>query len=214
MRAEAKSAAMKPDDLIPTRHSLVRRLKDLADETSWQEFFNIYWRLIYSVAIKAGLTEQEAQEVVQETVITVAKNIKGFEVGSEHGSYKAWLLNITRWRIADQFRKRAAVESAVPDETGTGTPLAERLADPATLNLDAVWDEQWKTNLFDAAVERLRERIDPGVFQMFDLHVLKEWPANKVARKLGVNMGRVYFAKYKVTRLLKSEIKRLETARR
>ena len=45
---------------------------------------------------------------------------------------------------------------------------------------------------------------------MFDLHVFRDWPAAKVAEKLGVKMGKVYFAKYKISRLLKKEIRRLE----
>ena len=60
-------------DSIPTRHSLLNRLKDWRDEASWREFFELYWELIYNVARKAGLNDAEAQKVVQETVIAVAK---------------------------------------------------------------------------------------------------------------------------------------------
>jgi hypothetical protein len=45
---------------------------------------------------------------------------------------------------------------------------------------------------------------------VFDFHVLKQWPAQKVDRKLGVNLGQVYFAKYKISKLMKNEIKKLE----
>ena len=38
-------------DLIPTRRSLLTRLKDWGDQAGWQEFFDIYWRLIYSIAM-------------------------------------------------------------------------------------------------------------------------------------------------------------------
>ncbi|MBI4661895.1 MAG: sigma-70 family RNA polymerase sigma factor, partial [Verrucomicrobia bacterium] len=41
---------MKSDDTIPTRLSLIERLKNWDDQTSWQDFFNTYWRLIYGVA--------------------------------------------------------------------------------------------------------------------------------------------------------------------
>jgi RNA polymerase sigma-70 factor (ECF subfamily) len=54
---------------------LLVRLKDWGDQKSWQDFFDTYWRLIHSVAIKAGLSEAEAQDVVQETVLTVAKKL-------------------------------------------------------------------------------------------------------------------------------------------
>src|SRR5467141_3250894 len=43
-----------PDDTIPTRQSLLERLKNWEDQTSWQDFFNTYWKLIYGVARQAG----------------------------------------------------------------------------------------------------------------------------------------------------------------
>ena len=114
------------DELIPTRHSLITRLKNWEDQEGWKEFFDTYWKLIYQVALKAGLTESEACDVVQETVVAVAKGLKNFKTGSEHGSFKGWLLQITRWRIADQFRKRApeqerAIHRTPEDTARTGT---------------------------------------------------------------------------------------------
>ena len=97
---------MKNSGLIATRRSLVERLADWGDQRRWQEFFDTYWKLIHSAARKSGLTDAEAQEVVQETVITVAKNIDKLKYDPAIGSFKGWLLQITRWRIADQFRKR------------------------------------------------------------------------------------------------------------
>src|SRR5436309_2320388 len=114
-------------DPIPTRHSLLNRLKDWGDQASWQDFFDTYWRLIYNVAIKAGLTDTEAQEVVQETVIAVAKKIPEFKTDPAHGSFSAWLMQLTRWRIADQFRKRprdSRASGESPDAAG-GSPALQ-----------------------------------------------------------------------------------------
>lgn len=63
---------------IATRASLLDRLKDLEDQVSWQEFFDTYWQLIYRIALKAGLREVEAQDVVQETGISAARHLPGF----------------------------------------------------------------------------------------------------------------------------------------
>src|SRR6185436_5456075 len=114
-----------PDDhLIPTRYSLLSRLEDWDDQESWKVFFDLYWRLIYSVAIKSGLTDAEAQDVVQETVIRVAKGIHKFKRDRELGSFKGWLRNLTRWCIADQLEKRRAPDSPArtpPDDDGLST---------------------------------------------------------------------------------------------
>ena len=187
-------------------------MKNSDDQTSWQEFFNTYWKLIYAVAMKAGLTDAEAQDVVQETILTVSKNIKNFQATPDRGSFKGWLLQTTRWRIADQFRKRppVAMHLAANNNDTTRTATVERIADPASVDLEAVWEENWKQNLRETALANLKNQVDPEQYQMFDLHVLRDWPAAQVARKLDVKMGRVYFAKYKVARLLRKEVRRLE----
>src|SRR5438445_11805662 len=78
-------------EFIPTRESLLSRLKDWDDAESWREFFDRYWRLIYSVARKSGLTETEAQEVVQETLITIPRNTPDFKYDRTADSVKSWL---------------------------------------------------------------------------------------------------------------------------
>src|ERR1700739_5078541 len=97
---------MRSAGLATTRKSLVDRLVNWDDQRKWQEFFDTYWKLIYSAARKSGLTDAEAQEVVQETIITVAKNVGKLKYDPAVGSFKGWLLQITRWRIVYQFRKR------------------------------------------------------------------------------------------------------------
>ena len=74
---------------LPTRQTLLSKLKNWDDQSSWREFFNLYWRLIYGVARQAGLSEAEAQDVVQETIITVAKQIPQFRYDKSKGSFKS-----------------------------------------------------------------------------------------------------------------------------
>lgn len=194
---------------------MINRLKNLDDQGSWDEFFKCYWKLIYSVARKTGLSDAEAQDVVQETVLTVVRKISGFETDARRGSFRGWLLKITRWRIADQFRKRSP-EGALPprDRKRPGetsqTPTSHRIVDPASLDIEAIWERDWEKNLFEIALENVRQQVDAGLYQMFDLHVIKEIPVTRVAKKLGVKPPKVYFAKYKVSRLVKKEAKRLE----
>ena len=93
-----------PDELLPTRHSLIERLRNLDDQASWREFFDTYWKLIYGAAIRAGLSDQEAEDVVQETVIGVARKMESFRYEPAECSFKGWLMHVTRCRIADRSR--------------------------------------------------------------------------------------------------------------
>jgi RNA polymerase sigma factor (sigma-70 family) len=189
----------------------VDRLHDWEDRKHWQEFFDTYGKLIFSAALKSGLTEIEAQEVVQETIITVAKKVGQLRYDPARGSFKGWLLHITRWRIADQFRKRRPGDSQkrAPSDTRL-TATIERVADPKAEELDDFWEREWQENLLAAAMQRLKKRIDAKQFQIFDCYVRKEWPAQKVAAELGVSMGQVYLARHRVTALLKKEIRALQ----
>ena len=65
------------------------------------------WRLIYSVAIKAGLSDADAQDVGQDTVLSVAKKIGEFKSDPALGSFKGWLMLITRRRPKKGLRGRA-----------------------------------------------------------------------------------------------------------
>ncbi|HEY1790814.1 MAG TPA: sigma-70 family RNA polymerase sigma factor [Verrucomicrobiae bacterium] len=200
------------DDSIPTRTTLLERLKDWRDNPSWQEFFDTYWKLIYGFAIRSGLNQSEAQDVVQDTMLSVAKNIPNFKYDRTIGSFKHWLLNMTRWRIGDQVRKRKNI-IAVPDEdnaTETQTGRVNKVPDPASVDLDALWEAEWEKNLLDTAVGKVKRQLDPEKYQIFDLLVNKELPAQKVAEMFGIPISQVYVAKHRVTELIKEEIERLK----
>jgi len=123
----------------------------------------------------------------------------------------ASLLTMTRWRITAQFRKRRPGEGqrqsqrAAPTSTAR-TATIERLADPAASPLEALWDEEWGKNLLAAAIERVKKKVAPREYQIFDCYVNQKLPVSQVAHALRVNRGHVYLAKHRVKRLIKKEI--------
>src|ERR1039457_6603633 len=144
------------DELSPTRTTLLHRLKDWRDQPSWQDFFDTYWKLIYGVAIKSGLNETEAQDTVQETMVSVARHMPTFEYDRSAGSFKAWLLNMTRWRITDQLRKRKRLPAHdSSDNIEADTWMTDKMVDPTSNYLDALWDAEWEKNLLDAAIDKV-----------------------------------------------------------
>jgi len=202
---------MEPNDLVPTRRSLVSRLKKWDDQESWQEFFSTYWKLIYSVATKAGLADEEAEDVVQETVLSVAKKMDTFKYDPEVCSFRGWLMHVTRLRIIDQLRKRQPGFAAkIPPNSDTSrTATIERVPDPVCA-LDSIWDEEWQKNIVDAAMERVKRRVKPDHYQIFYLNAVKKLGVRKVADMVGVNVAQVYLVKHRIAALIKKEVQKLE----
>jgi len=195
-----------------TRKSLIARLDNWEDQKTWDEFYQTYWRLIYAVAIRAGLRPEEAFDCVQETIFSIAKQSKKKLYDPEQGSFKTWLMNMTRWRINDQFRKRkkdtAMIGGEWDDERKTA--VIDRIEDPNGDVLSRLWDVEWKKNVADAALARVKAQVSPKQYQIFDFYVIRQWDPQKVQEKLNVSMAQVYLAKHRVGAVLKKELAKLE----
>src|SRR5438093_3020848 len=103
------------DSLLPTRQSLLSRLRDWQDQDGWREFFDTYWRLIYRVTRQAGLDDASAQDVVQNTFIYLARRMPKFRYDPARGSFKAWLRGVTGSPIP-VFRRRAEAKEPRSEE--------------------------------------------------------------------------------------------------
>jgi RNA polymerase sigma-70 factor (ECF subfamily) len=195
-----------------TRKSLIARLDNWEDQKTWDEFYQTYWRLIYSVAIRAGLRPEEAFDCVQETILSIAKQSKKKLYDPEQGSFKTWLMNMTRWRINDQFRKRKKDTAMTGGEWDDDrkTAVIDRVEDPNGDVLSRLWDVEWKKNIADAALARVKAQVSPKQYQIFDFYVIRQWDAQKVQQKLNVSMAQVYLAKHRVGAVLKKELAKLE----
>nr|WP_240471570.1 sigma-70 family RNA polymerase sigma factor [Rubritalea marina] len=213
---EDKDKNQDSDDVVKqsfakTRKSLIAKLDNWEDQRTWDEFYQTYWRLIYSVAIKSGLRSEEAFDCVQETILSIAKQSKKNLYDPSQGSFKAWLMNMTRWRINDQFRKRKKDTAMGGDdyEEGRKTAVIDRVEDPQGDVLGRLWEVEWKKNIADAALARVKAQVSPKQYQIFDYYVVKQWNVSKVQSHLGVTRAQVYLAKHRVGSILKKELEKL-----
>jgi RNA polymerase sigma factor (sigma-70 family) len=197
--------------LIPTRKSLLVRLKDWDDQKSWQDFYDIYSRLIYGAAIKAGLNESEAEDVVQETVIAVSKAMGKYEYRPEKCAFKTWLHAVTKRQVANQFRKRLGkgrLLESLPREGDEGEQFNE-IPDPASQALDEVFQREWEQTLLDSACERVKRKVSPEQFRIYDYYALQGHGALDTVRALGVSLAKVYIAKNRIGKMVREQVAQL-----
>jgi RNA polymerase sigma factor (sigma-70 family) len=200
---------------LRTRPSLLGRVRQWDDSASWNEFYRLYKKLIYGLARRSGLPHAEAEDVTQDVFKRVAETIHQFESDPNRGKFRGWLMNLTRWRIANKFARRPQEEVAragghttAPEGDGaTRTSTINRLPDPA--ELEAAEELEWQRHLLDAASERIAKRVKARHYQVFDLYVRHHWPVLQVARELGMNPATVYVVAHRLTRELKAEVAKL-----
>jgi len=222
---------------MATRPSLLARLKDWSQQTAWREFDHDYAPLLRNVARKAGLTDAEADEVAQESLIAVAKKIGEFKHAGNRGSFRAWLYQQARWRIADQFRERAKANRRLEagpltpslspgggegdrrpgegesDDTNIADSFAHGASDAVAPEVDPaferLWAAEWEEHLRQSALARVKRQVSARQFQLFDLHVLQGLTVRVAAKAAGTTMAAVYMAKSRVGRLVRRKIGRL-----
>ena len=201
---------------LKTRRSLLSRLRNLDDQESWRAFFELYWRMLYKVARRAGLSEADAEDVVQETVVAVARQMPRFRYDAARGTFKGWLFRIVGRRVTDHLRRvyreplRAeGVFERGPEGEESGPPVATESSDA----IDLAWEQEWEQAVFEAAVARVREQTNPKHFQVFDCCVRLGWPTAKVAATLGLSAAQVYLARHRVSRAVKQAARAINDER-
>lgn len=200
------SAPPKPDeDTLRTRHTLLARLKNWDDAESWREFFDIYWRLIFNFARKAGLGDADAQDFVQDVMLSLAKKMPGFRYDPARGKFKAFLMVVVRSRLVEFWRRGASKRAhMVPLDDTTPEPCGEP-------DLEAIWDGEWRGAVLEAALSRVRAQVSARQFMIFDLAVVQGLDAAAIRRSLQVSAPTIYMAKLRVRRLVEKELKRIES---
>lgn len=194
------------DAFPPTRSSLLSRLKNASYTEGWEYFVDNYGGLIFKVCLRAGLTRQEAEDILQDTLAAVAKQMPNFEYDRDKGSFKGWLARVTRNHIADYLKKKK-------HEAVRRVQLPERRVDAIAAmdaaTLDDVWEAEWRQHLLVRALSCLHRQLPARTVQIFQLSALDQWSSEKIAEALLITRSQVYLARHRAARLVKKEIERL-----
>jgi RNA polymerase sigma factor (sigma-70 family) len=114
------------DGNLKTKSSLLRGMN--ADDSGlrqeyWRTFHANYGQYLIDFARGRGLTDDEARDAVQETLISLVNALPNYE--KSRGRFRAWLLGIAHHKVSDIFRKRLRCIDSEFTET-------ELIAPPAT----------------------------------------------------------------------------------
>lgn len=194
-----------------TRSSFLERLKNWADQKSWRHFIAVYGRVIRASALKAGLRSEEADDVVQETLLSVARSIPGFVYDRSKGTFEAWVRRIAQCRVADHLRQRGAPGHPLDRFPGQADFSDRTDANRLSHSVDPFaerWETAWRESALLAGMERLKHSTSAAHYQIFHMCVIDRIDESEIARILGVQRATVYLVRHRLGRKLRQEIER------
>ena len=169
-----------------TNQSLLRRVKNRSDAASWREFFDLYQPVLVRYARMRGLSRADADDVAQECLRVLTREMPRFDYSHSRGRFKGFLWTLANNAIGQMFRKRRPRVARSAEVAG----LKER---PEKSRAD--WDRLWHREHLKYCLARVEARFTPQTVAAFKLYALQECPVAEVSRRLGLTPNQVYLAK-------------------
>ena len=190
----------------PTQPSLLLRIRDPRDRVAWGAFVQIYTPLIHAYGRRRGLQDADAADLAQDVLRCVARSAGGFQYDPARGSFRGWLLTITR----NELRKFGARKSRQAGGTGESEvrQFLEQQPDPA--DDDEQWQREYQWSLFQWAAEKVRCEFREATWQAFWHTAVAGRDVEAVAKELGITAGAVYIARSRITARIRETIQGVE----
>jgi RNA polymerase sigma-70 factor (ECF subfamily) len=189
-----------------TQASLLLRLRDLRDAEAWTQFVKLYLPLVFAYLRRQRLQEADAADVAQDVLRSVAAALPGFEYDAARGSFRGWLLAVTRSRAAAWWNSHRRQALPVTDSALVGW-----LDQQATDDERAAWEDDFRRSLLALAIEKVRPLVQPATWQAFWRTSIEHQPAEQAAAELGMSIGALYVARSRVIGRLRQAIQEIET---
>lgn len=183
-----------------TSRSLLQRARDPADSGAWRRLTDLYTPLIRRW-VKANVAQSaDADDVVQEVLGVLVRDLRRFEHNNRPGAFRAWLRSITVNRLREHWKARR------DDRQGAGgNEVLERLQqleDPGS-PLTRAWDEEHDRHVAQTLLDTIRLEFQSSTWTAFEQTVWEGRPAGEVAAELGITPNAVMIAKSRVLRRLR-----------
>ena len=183
--------------MYTTKKTLLQRMQN-CDEISWEEFYRIYWPLVLDIGRKLGMPQDGCADLMQEIMIDLFNGEPLLRYDPAKGKFRTYFGVLVRHKAVEMLRKSARFPVISAPDNGASISFSEDL--PASLNVDdldesnpfqKLFDEEYRKCLLTAAMNELRNTIEPKTYAIFEMVVLQERPQKEVARYLGISRAAI-----------------------
>jgi RNA polymerase sigma-70 factor, ECF subfamily len=189
--------------MAETSVSLLERLRLEPDAASWKRLVDLYTPLIRGWLSRQGLQPSDTDDLVQEVLTALVRELPGFRHSGRAGAFRSWLRITTVNRLRNFWRAR----QTRPLATGSSDlqNMLDQLQDPDS-GLSRLWDEEHDRHVARRALDLIEHAFEPSTWQAFKAVVLEGKKEAAVAAALGISVNAVLIAKSRVLARLRHEI--------
>lgn len=192
-----------------TRPSLLLRMRDGQDPVAWEDFFHQYSGVVLRYGAKLRLNEQQAKDILQETMVELMRVLPRFEYQASRGKFRNFLLTIVHRKILKSI-KRSSRRGEVSMDTSSedGVPYMALLASEPEEGLSEQDEKRWQRSLVEDCLEHLRQdaSIKDMTIDIFIAFAIEGASAREVGERFDTNENNVYQVKNRIMARLKTDI--------
>jgi RNA polymerase sigma-70 factor (ECF subfamily) len=180
--------------------SLLERVRQPADHEAWTRFVELYTPLLFYWSCRAGLSEHDAADLVQDVFVLLLRELPKFEYQQQR-SFRAWLRTVLHHRWQERLRRRS--ERPIGDQESR---LAALEARDASQPFDLIGEEEYRQQIVAQALRLMQTDFEEQTWRACWEFVVSGKPAAQVAQELNMTTKAVYMAKARVLQRLRQEL--------
>lgn len=189
-----------------TSATLLARLRDRADTEAWRRLVDLYTPLLSGWLRRHALQASDADDLVQEVLAAVVRELPHFEHSGQVGAFRHWLRTILVNRLREFWRANRIRPAAAGGSDFA--QMLDQLADPDS-GLSQLWDQEHDQHIARRLLAMIEPQFAPTTWQAFRRVVLDGAKPDAVAAELGLSVNAVFIAKSRVLQRLRQEARDL-----
>jgi RNA polymerase sigma-70 factor (ECF subfamily) len=185
-----------------TSATLLERLRDRADNEAWQRLVDLYSPLLTGWLRRHALQNADMDDLVQEVLMTVAREAPRFHHSGRPGAFRHWLRTILANRLREFWRERRLMTAATGDSDFAG--MLDQLQDQGS-GISHLWDQEHDQHIARRLLAMIEPQFAPSTWLAFRRVVLEGARPDAVAAEMGLTVNAVFIAKSRVLQRLRAE---------
>ena len=185
-----------------TSITLLQRLQHSTDPENWDRLMSLYRPLLTSWLRRYDVQASDSDDLMQEVLMAVAKDLPTFDHNGRTGAFRAWLRSIMVNRLRNFWRSRGRQLQA---QGGSDVQLRLAQLDDPSSEMSQLWNQQHDLHVAQQLLQQVEPDFTAQTWAAFTRVAIDGQRADAVAVELGISTNAVFIAKSRVLTRLRRE---------